>query len=106
DANHQGDAWAVDSAVQQANLSTQMFQGAGKVDRTGGLADAAFAAGDSNDSINARDFVLVRPGALRSGSGREADVDMVPFDVTERANRSLGVFLDLAGVLRAGGTQL
>src|SRR5208283_1830092 len=47
-------------AIQQADPRAELRQRAGQVDRTGGFADAALAAGDGNDALHAWNLVLVR----------------------------------------------
>ena len=65
-AHHQRDGGAVNVAIQQADFRPKMLQAARQVHRHGGLADAAFAAGDGDDPPNAGHLLLLRPRALRS----------------------------------------
>ena len=52
-AHHQRNARPVNVAIQQADLRAEMLQRAGEVGGHGGLADAALAAGDGDDALDA-----------------------------------------------------
>src|SRR6185436_9515302 len=62
-AHHERDAWAVDVTIEQADAGAEMPQTARDVHGCGALADAAFAAGDGNDVLDAGNFVLIGPRA-------------------------------------------
>jgi len=82
DSHHEWNAWSIDVAVQQPYFLAKLPQGAGEVDGEGGLADAAFAAGDGDDSLNAGNFVRLIPGALGRcglGSGLQFHLDVDGF---------------------------
>ena len=75
DAHHERDAGAVDVAVEQADAGAKLFEGAGEIDRDGGFADAAFAAGDGDDVADAGHAVLLGKGVGRAGGGAGAGPD-------------------------------
>src|SRR6266446_639485 len=54
-AEHDGDVGAVDVGVEEAHLVAELYERERKVDRDGGFADAAFAAGDGNEIFYAGD---------------------------------------------------
>src|SRR4029077_2948517 len=54
-AEHDGDIGAVDVGVEETDLMAEFYEREGEVDRDGGFADAAFAAGDGDQIFYARD---------------------------------------------------
>ena len=65
DAHHQRNARAVNIAIQQTDSRAEMLQRAGEIDRGGGFADAALAAGDGDDAFDAGHAVLILPWIRR-----------------------------------------
>ena len=102
DAHHQRDARPVNVAVHQAHLRSQSAQGAGEIDRNGGLADATLAAGDGHKPTDARDFVLLRPRVAACGrlTGRLLDLHKHVAHLGQRPERLLGRGFDLLRNLR------
>ena len=64
-AEHDGDVGAVDVGVEEADGGAHALEGDGEIDSDGGLADAAFAAGDSDEILDAGDGRAV--GRAHSG---------------------------------------
>ena len=77
-----------------------------------GFAYAAFAAGDRNNSAQARNFILISPRILASRSGllrlayRDADIHVNRLYPAQPAQYLLGGFFDLTRGIRARGGQL
>ena len=77
-AHHQRNARPVNVAIQQADFRAEMFQRAGQICGTGGFADAALAAGDGDDALDAGNLGLV--GERLAGRGL-AGGRLLHFDV-------------------------
>src|SRR5262249_8434812 len=72
-AEHDGDVWAVDVGIQQADLMAEFREGERESHGDGRLPDAAFAGGDGNEILDAgnglRRGLLLWRWAWRHGLG-------------------------------------
>ena len=91
-------------------MRAEALEGAGQVNRAGGFTDAAFAAGDSDDAVDAGHSVLLGQRALRAGSGWLArghfhlDVDHLNFG--KRLEDAFAIVFELLSDLRIRRGQL
>ena len=109
DTHHERDARAVDIAIQQADADTEIGERTGEVHGAGGFADAAFAAGDRDDALDAGNFVLIRKRSLTAAgslrAGLLADIDMDGVDAGQCPQDAFAFGFDLLRCFGTGGGQ-
>ena len=104
DAHHQGNAGAVNVAVQKADFEAKPGQSAGKVGGESGFADAAFAAGNGDDLPNFGNLIGRRRRSIGNGRARAlrgSNVDVNLSNFRQVADLRFGLRFDFLRRFRA-----